>query len=212
MIWYVASLAPKSCLIAVAKGGTFVQPMTNVLCLGLGVQPEDPENEKLENTVFGNGVNDGGIGGQRSGPTAELHTLVKHEEMEYTMGMPNQELMQRPSCVRSESDSEVLDETRELHPLVPRAVSPTGRLVDGRQWPAAKTVRVAATTNGHQIVEDAAYAHQSAGDPVKASMASSLQRLDEERRLLELDRLDAALISLRTGDPSTREVLIGRTK
>ncbi len=203
MIWYVASRAPKSCFIAVEKGGTLVQPimMTNVLFFVLGVQ--DPENEKLENTVFGNGVNDEGIHGQRSGPTDELKTLASHQEMECAMGMSSPELMQPRSCVRNESDSEVLDASGELHPLVPRAVPPTGQLVGGRQRPGPKNVRVAATTKGHRSVDGSSYAHRLAG---------GLQSMDEERRMSELDRLDAALIGLRTGDQSTREVLFGRTK
>jgi hypothetical protein len=200
MIWYVASRAPKSCFIAVEKSGTLVQTimMTNVLFFVLGVQ--DPENEKLENAVFGNGVNDEGIDGQRSGPTDELKTLVSHEEMECAMGMSSPELMHPRS---NESDSEVLDANGELHPLVPHAVPPTGRLVGSRQRPGPKNVRVAVTTKGHRSVEGSSYAHRLAG---------GLQSMDEERRMSELDRLDAALIGLRTGDQSTREVLIGGTK
>ncbi len=173
---------------------------------------QDPENAKLENTVGADDGDDEGIGDQGGGPTAELHALVSCEEAEGVMRMSSSELKQHPSRVSSESDSERLDVTGERHPLVPRVASPKGRLVRDREWPGAKNIT--AIVNGHRRVEDAAFAHPLAGGScaLAAGMASSLKSMDEERRILELDRLDAALISLRTGNPifnsSTREVLI----
>ena len=107
-----------------------------------------------------------------------------------------------------ESETECMDAASELLPLVPHAASPTRGLMGGSGSSAAKNTT--ATVNGHWKARSASPAHVLAGgsSTLTANKASPSPSMNEESRMLELDRLDAALISLRTGNPTTREVLI----
>jgi hypothetical protein len=167
--------------------------------------PQDLEVDK--NAAGGQGGDCEGSGGEGRGDDTNFDAPVGSEERGGGMGMPDSNLMCGPQPkvdASHESDAECVDITGaddELHPLVPRAVSPSRRLMGGSE--------IFKTRSGQWRVEDGPAARTLAGgsSTLTANRAPSSQSVDEDRRSLELDRMDATLNTLR-GNPTNYEVMV----